>query len=396
MSPTAEPPPGRPTGSAQLPARLPTLDGLRAIAILLVVPHNLNLIATPVDAGTHLLAALLDRGWIGVQLFFVLSGFLITGILLDTREARNYYGSFFMRRVLRIFPLYFGTLIFIFVLLPALGLLPSSIKRDPIVELSYWLYFSNWYGPFHQGQGSMPHFWSLAVEEQFYLLWPFLVHGRDPRSVLRLCAGIAAAALAFRVVMLLAGLPIEATYMFLFARMDALALGGFAAAAFRIPPIAQRALHHQHSLMYAALAALLAGAVASRGYYFSGTMTLSLGYTLLAVSFSLLVAACVTADDQGLAGWSDILRSRTLRNVSRYSYAMYVFHVPLHLLVGQPILLALGLQAKSSVILNILYIAIGTTVTYIAAAASFRFFESRFLDLKAKFSPSGPTAAMGR
>ena len=75
--------------SSSAPARLPTLDGLRAIAILLVVPHNLNLIATP-GGGADLLIVGLHRGWIGVQLFFVLSGFLITGILLDARDSSHY------------------------------------------------------------------------------------------------------------------------------------------------------------------------------------------------------------------------------------------------------------------------------------------------------------------
>src|SRR6266852_9355595 len=122
-----------------LPARLPTLDGLRAIAILLVVPHNLNLIAMR-GGGAGLLVAGLHRGWIGVQLFFVLSGFLITSILLDARDAPDYYRSFFVRRVLRIFPLYYATLLVLFVLLPALGLLPSSVQRDPMAEVSCWDY----------------------------------------------------------------------------------------------------------------------------------------------------------------------------------------------------------------------------------------------------------------
>src|SRR5690349_3858611 len=95
------------------PARLPVLDGLRAVAILLVVPHNLNLIAT--FSGTQLAVAALHRGWIGVQLFFVLSGFLITGILLDARDSPHYYRSFFVRRALRIFPLYYATLLVLFV-----------------------------------------------------------------------------------------------------------------------------------------------------------------------------------------------------------------------------------------------------------------------------------------
>src|SRR5262245_43395916 len=215
-------------GKANPPVRLPTLDGLRAVAILLVVPHNLNLMVASSGLAYPFVAAL-NRGWIGVQLFFVLSGFLITGILLDARDSPSYYRSFFVRRVLRIFPLYYATLLVLLVLLPALGLAPSSFRRDPLVELSYWAYFTNWYGPFHPGEDSLSHFWSLASEEQFYLLWPFVVHRRSAEWVMRLCLAIAAASLALRIAMVVTGFPVQAIYQFLATRMDALALGGAAA-----------------------------------------------------------------------------------------------------------------------------------------------------------------------
>jgi len=310
--------------------RLPTLDGLRAIAILLVVPHNLNLIAT--FSGTQLVVAALHRGWIGVQLFFVLSGFLITRILLDARDAPDYYRSFFVRRALRIFPLYYATLLVLFVLLPALGLV--SFERDPMVELSYWAYFSNWYGPFHHGPEAVSHFWSLAIEEQFYLLWPFAIHRRSADWVLRLCLAIAAASLLLRVVMLLAGAPTQASYTFLVTRMDALAFGGAAAAAFRVPSVASWVLNRRRFLLGASFLSLAAGAAISRGYNSLSPMTVSLGYTFLAVAFALLVAAGAAADHLGQAGWLGALRWSPLRRVAKYSYAMYVLSVPLHFLVG--------------------------------------------------------------
>src|SRR5256885_9119814 len=259
----SSPNPG-PADPVSLPARLPTLDGLRAIAILLVVPHNLNLMVT---AGgiAHVFTAAPYRGWIGVQLFFVLSGFLITGILLDARDAPDYYRSFFVRRVLRIFPLYYATLLVLFVLLPALGLLPSSFKRDPMVELSLWAYFSNWYGAFHQGPDAVSHFWSLAVEERFYLLCAFGIHRRSAESVIRLCFASAAAALALRVAMLLTETP--GIYTFLATRMDALALGGAVAAAFRVPSAASWMLDPRPFLIAASALSLLARAGVSRGHH---------------------------------------------------------------------------------------------------------------------------------
>jgi len=366
------------------PARLPTLDGLRAIAILLVVPHNLNLMFT-FGGVAHLFVAALHRGWIGVQLFLVLSGFLITGILLDARDAPDYYRSFFVRRVLRIFPLYYATLLVLFVLLPALGLLPASFKRDAMVELSLWAYFSNWYGAFHQGPDAVSHFWSLAVEEQFYLLWPFVIHRRSAEWVMRLCFAIAAAALSLRVAMLLTGTP--GIYTFLVTRMDALALGGATAAAFRVPSAASWTLNHRRFLLGASLLSLVAGAAISRGYYFTDPMTLSLGLTFLAVAFALLVAAGAAADHLGPAGWLGVLRWTFLRRVAKYSYAMYVLSVPLHFLVGKPLLSALGLDPGNSVVVGFTYIIVGTALSFLAAAASFHLLEVHFLNLKDRFAP---------
>src|SRR5260221_2149669 len=286
------------TSSNPAPARLPTLDGLRAIAILLVVPHNLNLMVT-FGGVAHLFLAVLYRGWIGVQLFFVLSGFLITGILLDARDAPDYYRSFFVRRALRIFPLYYATLLVLLMLLPALGLV--SFERDPMVELSCWAYFSNWYGPFHPLPQPLSHFWSLAIEEQFYLLWPFAIHRRSAGWVLRLCLAIAAASLLVRVVMLLAGLPTQAIYTFLVTRIDALAPGGAAAAAFRVPSVTSWVLSRGRFLLGASFLSLAAGAAISRGYNSASPMTLSVGYTFLAVPFALWVAAGAAADHLGRA-----------------------------------------------------------------------------------------------
>jgi peptidoglycan/LPS O-acetylase OafA/YrhL len=363
--------------------RLPTLDGLRAIAILLVVPHNLNLIAT--FSGTQLVVAALHRGWIGVQLFFVLSGFLITRILLDARDAPDYYRSFFVRRALRIFPLYYAALLVLFVLLPALGLV--SFESDPMVELSYWAYFSNWYGPFHHGPEAVSHFWSLAIEEQFYLLWPFVIHRRSAAWVMRLCLAIAAASLLLRVAMLVAGTPTQAIYQFLVTRMDALALGGAAAAAFRVPSVASWTLNHRRFLLGASFLSLAAGAAISRGYNSLDPMTLSLGYTFLAVAFALSVAAGAAADHLGAAGWPGALRWSPLRRIAKYSYAMYVLSVPLHFLVGKPVLSALGLASSDSIAVDLAYIIVGTALSFLAAAASFHLLEVHFLKLKDRLAP---------
>lgn len=366
-------------------ARLPALDGLRAIAILLVVPHNLNLMAAS-GGIAYVVVAALQRGWIGVQLFFVLSGFLITGILLDARDAPDYYRSFFVRRVLRIFPLYYATLLVLFVVLPALNLVPS-FRRDSMLELSYWAYFSNWYGPFHPGgEDSVSHFWSLASEEQFYLLWPFIVRRRSARWLMRLCLAIAAASLSLRVVMVLAGAPIQAVYQFLATRMDALALGGAAAAGFRDPSVLSWVVRRRRWLLGSGIASLIAGGLVSRAYNFADPVTLSVGYTFLAAGFALIVAASAAADSG--SGELAALRWAPLRSVAKYSYAMYVLSVPLHFLVGKPALSALGLAPGDSFLVGTAYIVVGVAISSLAAAASFHLLEVHFLNLGSRFARS--------
>ncbi len=208
---------------------------MRGLAILLVLAHNLS----PLEAPTNLIGRALemgfDDGWIGVQLFFVLSGFLITGILLDTQQASNYFKSFIVRRALRIFPIYYLTLIAFLIVLPAVGVLAHDFGGSWQHQLPLWLYYSNWTLPYGLGGDAMPHFWSLAVEEQFYLLWPLLIYRLKPMQVIKLCVGLAVASLLIRIGMLASQMQVEAIYTFTVCRMDALALGGAAAALLRVP-----------------------------------------------------------------------------------------------------------------------------------------------------------------
>jgi len=135
---------------------IPALDGLRGIAILLVLLHHMTLYR-PDQGVDRWIAVMPLSGWIGVDLFFVLSGFLITGILLDTRTSRNYYSSFYARRALRIFPLYYLCLVIGLVLLPMLPELHRVIVGPYPVppKLPYWLYLTN----FSIADRGMVHGW---------------------------------------------------------------------------------------------------------------------------------------------------------------------------------------------------------------------------------------------
>jgi peptidoglycan/LPS O-acetylase OafA/YrhL len=171
MDPTA----GKSRASVE---RVPVLDGLRGLAILLVMLHHFfqNYVPEPVWID-RLVFGLMGCGWFGVDLFFVLSGFLITGILYDAKGADRYFLNFYARRTLRIFPLYYAVLVLLFVLLPRV---PHPLAADYVSDsapdqLWFWLYLTNFRIALNGGWYShlVPSvFWSLAIEEQFYVLYP--------------------------------------------------------------------------------------------------------------------------------------------------------------------------------------------------------------------------------
>jgi peptidoglycan/LPS O-acetylase OafA/YrhL len=152
--------------------RLPQLDGVRGIAILVVMLHNESA-QYPFLYLNHVFA----NGWMGVDLFFVLSGFLITGILLDTKQSNGYFRNFYARRCLRIWPLYYFSIFLMFVIVPILR--PS--EGHIIFQRSgpWWafpFYMQNFLVPNPaSAAGLLGVTWSLAIEEQFYLVWPFIV-----------------------------------------------------------------------------------------------------------------------------------------------------------------------------------------------------------------------------
>ena len=213
--------------------RLPALDGIRGLAIIWVVLHNTtDLLPPTLHGASHLMALLLHPGWIGVQLFFALSGFLITGILLDTQRAANYFLAFYAKRALRILPLYYTVLLLLLVVVPGLQRGPTLPHATPKEQLSLWLFIVNWTNAAPYG---FAHFWSLAVEEQFYMFWPVIVHRLAAPRLFKVCVYIAMLALVIRSVMVFSGASSWAVYNATTSRLDALALGGAGACLVRIP-----------------------------------------------------------------------------------------------------------------------------------------------------------------
>ena len=363
---------------------IPALDGLRGIAILLVIPHNANIYTD--HPGIFLpLALAANAGWIGVQLFFVLSGFLITGGLLDTVSSPHYLRNFYVRRTLRIFPLYYLTLLVGLLLLPMLLQSPPRTGPELRGAAALALFLNNWVQPFGMLVPGFSHFWSLAVEEQYYLVWPFVVRFCSARRLLHICLSLVAIALLSRVLLLAAGAPELTTYVYTVCRMDALAIGAITALVARNTVLMSRLRNKVRALWLSAVILLAGGALLSHMYAKYNLVTVSVGYPLLAVSFSLMVLIAVLGRDRS----ADNVITRALAHpvlcaAGRYSYGMYVLHLPIALVMEapfQPWVNRLGLLAAPC------YALIVVSLTFAAGWASYTLLERRFLALKDRLAP---------
>ena len=203
--------------------RLPQLDGIRGVAILLVVFHNQSGMYPSLHLGN-----IFANGWMGVDLFFVLSGFLITGMLLDTKDSHSYFKNFYVRRCLRIWPLYYSLIFFMFAIVPALH---SSMARTVFEKSSPWwaypLFLQNLVIPIPtNAAGPLAVTWSLAIEEQFYLVWPWVVRFSTPKQLRRIAISIICLSPLLRLFLASYGVNL---YSNTFCRLDGLMLGALIA-----------------------------------------------------------------------------------------------------------------------------------------------------------------------
>jgi peptidoglycan/LPS O-acetylase OafA/YrhL len=363
-----------------LRSQMPVLDGIRGLAILVVVAHRFDVLPDPVSLPARALSAFLESGWIGVQLFFVLSGFLITGILLDTRGQRGYYRSFLMRRVLRIFPIYYLVLFGAFVAAPLVLGHPIAGHQH---QLWLWLYISNLVEPFGMAVAAFPHFWSLAVEEQFYLVWPFVVGWTRTRTLVIVCAGVIAVAFVSRIVVRALGNDGEAAYFLTFCRFDALALGALAALGVRTPSVVEWLARHQKAIGWGTLALLVAGGAGTHRYQRIGLWSQIFGYSILAWASAVLIVLGVLQQVSG--GWlARVLSFAPLRSLGKYSYAMYIFHALLHLELGGPWMAQH--HPHPTLLQGVIYLMVMGFFSYSVAVASYHLIEKYFLRLKSRFS----------
>lgn len=369
----------KPKGIASATQHNGALDGLRGVAILSVMLYHFTGSYKGANPLLRLWSLIAGAGWMGVDLFFVLSGFLITGILYDTAHAEHRVRNFYARRALRIFPLFYGVLFGLLLFTPVL-----HMHWRP-EHLLYFFYLSN--VSFLLGRDfqlpsqwvNLGHLWSLAVEEQFYLLWPFIVwRVKNRTTLLRIILAVLIAGPILRALLLGTGMnPLDVSRL-LVARADSLLFGGGVAllvrsrSAGRIPA---------GKILIVAVSVLTMLLYLAHGPEQSSAWIATLGYSAIAMS----CAALILLAQEGSNWVTALFDKPLLRFFGRYSYGLYLFH-GLYFVYLRHVSGRLEHLLHSGLLAQLLIAVFGFLVSVALAVMSYHFFEAPILTLKRRFA----------
>lgn len=353
---------------------VPALDGIRGVAILLVLLFHSGLIILGSGEAGHAYEVIARSSWCGVDLFFVLSGFLITGILLDARASSHYFRNFYARRVLRIFPLYYGVILWLFLQNPEF---PNQIW--------YWLYLQNW-GPLFGGETPpmvVQPFWSLAIEEQFYLFWPFLIYFLNRRVIGWVCGALFLLSLVARCIAKVQGVDPMTIYTVTFFRLDTLSAGALIAVWIRNDVQHVRLSRIASPALLGFFAAWCAVLFWDGGFYIDGPASQTVGYSLFAILSALLIFLVLEKESR-LRPLTWILERRLLRHFGNRSYAIYIFQMMILIPINQ-LYLSRWKVAGASVSGAVYAFGIAVLLILLLAEISWHCYEKQFLKLKRFF-----------
>ncbi len=356
------------------------LDGVRGLAVIMVMIFHASVFMSVNGDGLEGLIFILNRiamfGQSGVDLFFVLSGFLITGILMETVQETGATKKFYIRRSLRIFPLYAVIIL--------ITIMYSIVHKNAFPDLSELLthvfYLQNWM-PFKFNEfGLLGHTWSLAVEEQFYLIWPFLLYffyKKSPFHAVILCVVMIIISIVAKV-----GFPyittVKITYTATISHMDSLIMGALCIVMFK----------HYNEVLVKYWNLILCVAYISLAISFAMLFLVNnhwdfviWGILFSSIFYSYLVLQIVMIQNDGI--FRKFLDSRIMAHIGTLSYGLYVFHYPVFMFVRQ----AFNLTDAPYLTGGIELFLFGSFATYACAFISYELYESKFLKLKKKWAP---------
>jgi peptidoglycan/LPS O-acetylase OafA/YrhL len=292
-----------------------SLDGIRAIAALLVLVFHFSQYAIFTSDWGKWIQKIGYLGQTGVSLFFVLSGFLITRILFDQIDQPHYWKNFLIRRALRIFPLYYLYLICEYFVVPTLF---GSDIPDISLQWYYWFYLQDFATTFRWPAAGPKHFWSLAVEEHFYLIWPFIVLYYKTKKIIHPIFVILIISALTRFTLAYFGYE---TYFFTFARMDEIALGALLAWMEKN----NRLNFFQGRIFIISAACTAFVAILIWGLFSADGLLLVqvIKYNLISLLYGLLIGKTITLEPKH---WlSKVLCSGFFNYTGKISYGLYVY-----------------------------------------------------------------------
>ena len=375
---------------------IPGLDGLRGLAILMVMLMHFTQLQKSSSPFVQVCNNILGAGWIGVDLFFVLSGFLITGILIDTKNTPRYFLNFFARRSLRIFPLYYGYVcVLLFCVVPFVqrtGYIDSVNVQVVADNKPYFLLYGTNFLLAQRGHfltGFVNHLWSLAVEEHFYFLWPFVIYFVARRHLVAVCWTLIVGAVISRAWFVFSGVWPLSDYILTPCRMDALAIGSLAAIFARSPDILSAVMRLAKPGLW------IAGGYVLFNFAWDvlpwvGVTYKVVGRSVTAFFFAFYLLGLVNASDKSLT--SRVFSHPLLCFFGRYSYGLYVFHMGVWMIkmrFGIP----QYLEAHSipAFLVWFVDILIPMFISILIAFCSWHLFEKQVLKLKRffEYQPQG-------
>ncbi len=348
------------------------LDGVRGCAAIMVLVFHFFFNGS-VEHSDYLqvFQVLTEFGQHGVSLFFVLSGFVITRILIKTKKEgqRTFFRNFYIRRVLRIFPLYYFYLLINYFVLPYVF---SKEIPNLLLQFPYYFYLQNFNVIFDFERSGPGHFWSLAVEEHFYLFWPLVVYFAPVKRLLSISILMIGLTFIVKYFLLSKGVAIN---FFTFTRIDQIIMGGLVAV-LEYNSKLNKAFVSIKMIAVSLLIIFTIGTVVylfSQHFYFIKEM---FKYSILGLFFTVFIVFVVVNKDLSLV--KNVFENKFILYVGKISYGFYVYHI-----------LALNLLKEfflTKIVIVDLLLSFLLTVAF--AHLSFNFFESRFLILKERLSKS--------
>lgn len=329
------------------------LDGIRAIAALMVMFYHFFEVNH-----IYFISDISSFGQTGVTLFFVLSGFLITRILLSTKDSKDFFKRFYLNRVVRIFPLYFLFLFIHFFIYPIF-----SIANYPTLfeQVCYYFYFQNYFFSFHNFIEGPLNTWSLAIEEQFYLFWPLIVYNLKNIALKYIIILIVILSFILRIYFCFKNYE---PFYFTFTRIDSLAIGSIGAIyEFKLIRLSMKKNIFLLILFYF---------IYLTAQYFFSYFALVLSIEYLTISFFYLFLILLVINIKSIKFVDLILQNRFLILTGKISYGLYIYHTSIYTITQRI------LPNQSVLVSFIFWFGSSFLISYI----SYNYFEKYFFKFK--------------